>query len=58
MSESEVLHNKAMQLASLAFISHQKGNEEKYLSLSKEALELEMNAALLLEKEHETEPTR
>ena len=58
MTKSEKLHIEAMELASLAYIHKSKGDDASYLSFTKNALELESNAAELLKNEHDAEPTR
>ncbi|WP_200978612.1 hypothetical protein [Echinicola sp. 20G] len=58
MTKSEELHIKAMELASLAYIHKSRGDDVSYLNFTKQALELENQAAQLLKDEHDTEPTR
>ncbi len=58
MNTIDELHSKAMDIADDAFIARRKGKLEQAKQLSKEALEYEKQAALLLINEFEIEPTR
>jgi hypothetical protein len=52
------LHTKAMDLAENAFLLQQKGDAIAFIQLSKEAFLLEKEAAMLLQNEPNSEPSR
>jgi len=52
------LHQKAMELADLAFFANRKGNKEEAKTYYKEAFEFEKAAAMLIVNNYELEPTR
>jgi hypothetical protein len=58
MSNIEDLHTKAMDLAENAFLLQQKGDAIAFVQLSKEAFLLEKAAAMLLQNEPHSEPSR
>jgi hypothetical protein len=58
MTRIEQLHNQAMNLAESAFLSQQKGDTTTFVQLSKEAFLLEKAAAMLLQNQLESEPSR
>ena len=58
MIETRHLHEEAMAIAAEAFVAQQTGDNERYLSLTKEALDKEKAAAWRLFHKMEAEPTR
>jgi hypothetical protein len=58
MTRIEQLHNQAMNLAESAFLSQQKGDTTTFVQLSREAFLLEKAAAMLLQNQLESEPSR
>jgi hypothetical protein len=58
MTQIEKLHNQAMDLAENAFLAQQKGDANAFVQLSKEAFLLEKAAAMLLQNQPESEPSR
>lgn len=58
MAHPEDLHTKAMALAHEAEAARDAGNEDQYLSLMKKALRNEIEAAKMLPKRADMEPTR
>jgi hypothetical protein len=58
MTQIEKLHNQAMDLAENAFLAQQKGDTNAFVQLSKEAFLLEKAAAMLLQNQLDTEPSR
>ncbi len=58
MSQIEILHEEAMDIAEEAFRQRRKGNSEKAIRLFSQALELESQAASTFLPEKASEPTR
>jgi uncharacterized protein HemY len=58
MSKINDLHEKAMQLSDEAFFAKRRGDLDGFLRFSREALELETQAADLLKENLEAEPSR
>lgn len=58
MTPIEQLHNQAMDLAENAFLAQQKGDTNAFVQLSKEAFLLEKSAAMLLQSQPNSEPSR
>lgn len=56
--ESKILHDKAIDIVDEAELFRRKGNLKRYIELTKEAFQLEKQAALQLEEEVNCEPTR
>lgn len=52
------LHNQAMNLAENAFLAQQKGDTNAFILLSKEAFLLEKSAAIMLQNQSDSEPSR
>jgi len=59
MKNINELHNEAMEFADLAYFEQQKnGKSNKFIEYSNKAFALEKEAALLLEKKYNSEPSR
>jgi hypothetical protein len=58
MNQIKEIHDRAMDIAELAFVAKYKGDLVEFEKLSRQALELESQAAKMLEKDFEAEPTR
>jgi hypothetical protein len=58
MTHIEKLHNQAMDLAENAFLAQQKGDTNTFVQLSKEAFLLEKAAAMSLQNQPDSEPSR
>ncbi|MEM8525069.1 MAG: hypothetical protein AAGG68_10515 [Bacteroidota bacterium] len=58
MLPMDELHQKAMELADLAYSAERKGKTENLQALYSEAFEYEKAAAMLLINEYDMEPTR
>ena len=58
MNSIEALHNEAMDLAELALLAKAKDNRDEFLTLTRQAFELEKKAALAVAQEFALEPTR
>jgi len=58
MKKIDQLHTKAMQIAQRAYLAQMSRNETEFVKLSKEAFNLEKEAAMLLHDKYDTEPNR
>ena len=58
MTQIDLLHNQAMDLAENAFLAQQKGDKTAFVQLSREAFLLEKAAAMLLQNQLDAEPSR
>ncbi len=58
MTQIDVLHTQAMDLAENAFLAQRKGDNTTFVHLSKEAFLLEKAAAMLLQSNLDAEPSR
>jgi len=58
MKKVDQLHTKAMEIAQRAYLALVSKNESEFVKLSKEAFNLEKEAAMLLHDKYDTEPNR
>ncbi len=58
MKSIDSIHIKAMEIAQQAFLAQKNGNENEFITLSKEAFLLEKQAAMILRDKYDTEPNR
>ncbi|MEI6046674.1 MAG: hypothetical protein WCS37_20160 [Chloroflexota bacterium] len=58
MNQIKEIHDRAMDIAELAFVAKYKNDLAEFERLSRQALELESQAAKMLERDFEVEPTR
>jgi len=58
MKNLNILHDKAMEIAQKSFLAQKNGKLNEFKKLSKEAFELEKQAAMLLKENFNSEPNR